>query len=220
MSAERNKDLIRRVFEEGVSHGRWEVITDAFAEHCVVSIAGRPAIPHPPSELIQRLQRLRDRMPDVQAQVVSAVAEGNDVATIERWTGTDQATGVFVDTTAYHLFHFEDGKVVVEHVSEFELRVPMFTTRTWTFKPGAGEQGLAALHELHRVASSFPNVRVRLFRDLVAPDRFVTVGEWPERATFRAFGQHADMASVRAQLQDVLVELYPSDNAIIMQEVP
>jgi quinol monooxygenase YgiN len=110
--------------------------------------------------------------------------------------------------------------VVEEWASNIQLTAAqLFTTRTWTFRPDAVERGHAVLEDLHRVATTMPNVSLRLFQDQDQPHRFVTVGTWPDRAAFQAFREHPEMEEVHAALADVLDEAHPVDGAIVMAEL-
>jgi len=232
VSTERNKAIIRRVFEDGVSRGDWAVIDEAFSQRNV----DYPVVePLPPERIKEFLDEVRTLLPDLQVEIQHLVAEGEIVTTIERWGGTSKVTGERAQGTVFHLFRFEDGQIVEEWsegfswldelaVRESELRTedasqPLHTTRTWTFKSGNGEQGRAVLERLHHAATSIPGVSVHLFQDQTVTDRFVTVGVWPSRAAFQAYRDHPDMVQVQLDLRALLAEAYPSDGAILMQEL-
>ncbi len=55
---------------------------------------------------------LMDEYTDPALDITDFVAEGDSVATFDRYQATDKATGVRIDTPVAHLFKFRDGKAV------------------------------------------------------------------------------------------------------------
>ena len=94
-----------------------------------------------------------------------------------------------------------------------------FTTRVTVFKPGRAEQGQAALAAMARIAASILGASVRVFRDRKRPERYVTLGQWPDPAAFQAFVTHPDMAGVVPSIVAAFAEAYPADDQIDMDEV-
>ncbi len=110
-----NKDLARRVYEEGLSQGRFEVpYTASFVGH-----GGAGTFRH--EEGIAEAKGWRSAFPDLKVTVDLMVAEGDLVSV--RWTarGTNtgdgngiRATGRRVETSGTTVFRFEDGAIAEE----------------------------------------------------------------------------------------------------------
>ena len=112
---ERNKSITRRVYEEGLSQGRFEVpYSDNFVGH-----GGRATFTH--ADGMAEARGWRDAFPDLEVRVDKQVAERDLVAV--RWTasGTNTgtgngipATGRAVEITGTTLFRMDDGKIAEE----------------------------------------------------------------------------------------------------------
>jgi steroid delta-isomerase-like uncharacterized protein len=110
-----NKSITRRVYEEGLNQGRFEVpYSEAFVGH-----GGRRDFTH--ADGMAEARGWRQAFPDLNITVDKQVAEGDLVAV--RWTarGTNTgagngipATGRTVQTTGTTLFRVEDGRIAEE----------------------------------------------------------------------------------------------------------
>ena len=127
MSAEQNKELIRRYFEEGWNAGNLEVAVDSFSNGYVNHNPGLPGMP-PGHEGIRMLMgAFRAVFPDIHYSVEDMVAEGDTVAT--RWTMTGSQQGEFlgippsgkrVAVAGIQIDRIADGKIV-EHWRETDI---------------------------------------------------------------------------------------------------
>ena len=114
-SLELNKSITRRVYEEGLNQGRFDVPYRAdFVGH-----GGRATFTHAAG--MAEAKGWRDAFPDLKITVDKQVAEGDLVAV--RWTarGTNTgtgngipATGRAVQTTGTTLFRLADGQIAEE----------------------------------------------------------------------------------------------------------
>jgi len=114
-SLERNKAVTRRVYEEGLSQGRFEVpYSDNFVGH-----GGRATFTH--ADGMAEARGWRDAFPDLNITVEKQVAEQDLVAV--HWTarGTNTgtgngipATGRAVQITGTTLFRMDDGRIAEE----------------------------------------------------------------------------------------------------------
>ncbi len=112
---ERNKSIARRVYEEGLNQGRFEVPYSAdFVGH-----GGRRTFTH--ADGMAEAKGWREAFPDLNITVDKQVAEGDLVAV--RWTarGTNTgagngipATGRAVQTSGTTLFRMADGRIAEE----------------------------------------------------------------------------------------------------------
>ncbi len=112
----RNKVMARRVFEEGLSQGRFEV---AYTEDFVGHGGGTATFTHDAG--IAEAKGWRLAFPDLKVSVDMVVAEADLVAV--RWTarGTNSgvgngipATGKHVETSGTAIFRFVDGAIAEE----------------------------------------------------------------------------------------------------------
>lgn len=114
-SLELNKQLTRRVYEEGLSQGKFEVpYSDSFIGH-----GGRQTFTH--ADGMAEAKGWRDAFPDLAVTVEKQVAEHDLVAV--HWTarGTNTgtgngipATGKAVEITGTTLFRLDDGRIAEE----------------------------------------------------------------------------------------------------------
>ena len=80
MDSERNKDNVRRIFEEGFTRGHLEVVDDCIAPDAVDRHEFTPDEPDFPSHLKGVMTMLRSALPDLAMTVEDLVAEGDRVA--------------------------------------------------------------------------------------------------------------------------------------------
>jgi predicted ester cyclase len=109
---ERNRRTVHRVFEEAVNRGDFSVLDDSWSPRMVNHGGGADR------EAIRAwLTDNRATFPDLHATIEAIIAEGDLVATRERWSATHLPSGRRVGGTIYHWFRF-DGGLVVEEWSE------------------------------------------------------------------------------------------------------
>ena len=115
MSAETNKAIIRRVFNEMVNNGNLgiadELIGPGYVNH------GIPVPATGPEALKMAVTLFRTAFPDINLMLEEVVAEGDKVATRGYFTGTHQgdfngipATGKPIKTTYIDVWRLENGK--------------------------------------------------------------------------------------------------------------
>ena len=116
---ERNKAGVRRVFEEGFSQGRTEVVDEVVSPDTVDRHPFEPGEADFREHLKGAIAMFRQAMPDLQASVEDIVAEGSTVAVRVRITGTHTGAALFgmpaagrpVDVEQFHFMHFDqDGR--------------------------------------------------------------------------------------------------------------
>ena len=126
MSAEANKAVARRYFEEVWGQGRLEVADELIAPHYVFHDPADPAMPPGPAGAKQMVGAFRAAFPDLQVIVEDLIAEGDKVALRLRGRGTHRGafagvapTGRSVTLTSVELLRLAGGKLV-EHWDEFD----------------------------------------------------------------------------------------------------
>ena len=108
---ERNKTTVRRVFDEGFSQGRTEVVDETLAPEAVDRHPFEPGEEDFRDHLKAAISMFRLAMPDLRAHVEDIVAEGSTVAARVRMTGTHTGAPLFGIPAAGHpvdveQFHF------------------------------------------------------------------------------------------------------------------
>lgn len=118
--AEANKDLVRRIIAEAFNAGNLDVVDEALGADYLDHQAG-PNAASGPDAFKAFVRAFRDTFPDVRVEVEDIVAEGERIALRVTWRGSQQgalgsipATGLPVEFGGYHIYRFEDGKIV-EH---------------------------------------------------------------------------------------------------------
>ena len=130
---ERNKAHVRRVFEEGFSQGRIEVVDESLSPEAVDRHPFEPGDADFREHLKAAISMFRDAMPDLLASVEDIVAEGNTVAARVRMTGTHSGSPLFgvpaagrpVDIEQFHFIHTDEHGHGVRHwanIAVAELR--------------------------------------------------------------------------------------------------
>ena len=119
MSAEANKALVRRFYEEVWGSGNYDVADEVFAPD-YVRHDFRPGDPSPGPEGQKKIARdFRTAFPDLTFELELLFGEGDFVA--GRWTATGTHTGRWAGVeptgrtmrfSAANIFRFADGKVV------------------------------------------------------------------------------------------------------------
>jgi steroid delta-isomerase-like uncharacterized protein len=118
-AVDQNKHIARRLIEEALSAGRYEVIEEVVAPTFVNHDPSVTEDVRGPAGLRQLIDTYRTAFPDLRITVQDQIAEGDRVAT--RWTarGTHQgpllgidATGKEGSVTGITIDRIEDGKIV------------------------------------------------------------------------------------------------------------
>ena len=129
MSSERNKALIRRLFDEVLNAGNFglldQLIGASYVEHNPVSKQAAGA-----AGIRERIQTMRTAFPDLRFVVDELIAEGEFVAARYHWQGTHKGTFLGIAPTGRRLsvrgmdfYRLEDGRLI-EHwdtVDEFGM---------------------------------------------------------------------------------------------------
>lgn len=120
MSSDRNKTIVRRVFEEPWK-GNLDVVDELIARDYVGHDPANPEPLHGPEGVKEFISTYRSAYPDARITVEQQLAEGDMVAT--RWTarGTHEGdllgiapTGKRVTVAGLTFSRLEDGKIVEE----------------------------------------------------------------------------------------------------------
>ncbi len=130
---ERNKATVRRVFDEGFSHGRIGVVDEALSPDAIDRHLLEPGESDFRDHLKAAIIMFRNAMPDLHASVEDIVAEGDTVAARVRITGTHTGTPLFgvpaaghsVDVEQFHFIQSDDQGRGLRHwanVGAAELR--------------------------------------------------------------------------------------------------
>jgi predicted ester cyclase len=131
MDVDRNKQNIRRVFEEAFSLGRLEVVDECIAPDGIDRHAFEPGEDFP-AHLKGTITMLRAAFPDLTMTVADIVGEGDRVAVRVMLDGTHTgepffgfaATGRAVEVEQYHFMQCDDagrGRVHWAHVGLEEI---------------------------------------------------------------------------------------------------
>lgn len=119
MSVERNKEIVRRIFEDGLNRGEVEAIAaltaDDFVDHDIhveTGIAGGP------EDMRQALIAIREGFPDIHVTIEQIVGEGDLVVVRNTWRGTHlgtfngmAATGKKVEIQGIVIWRIADGMI-------------------------------------------------------------------------------------------------------------
>jgi steroid delta-isomerase-like uncharacterized protein len=118
-SLEENKELVRRLYEEGFNEGDLDAVDELVSPDVVTH---NPIILDAPtgSDSIRGgIEMIRSSFPDFHVEVVELIAEGDRVASFLRMTGTNTgdyrrggATGRSGTMRAFFIWRIEDGKLV------------------------------------------------------------------------------------------------------------
>lgn len=124
MSAETNKGIIRRYYEEVLNQHNLMIIDELFAPD-FKSYTRSGAVDL--QQYVEAVGRSHQAFPDFQVTVEAQIAEGDLVATRWRATGTHQGvfagiqpTGKEITVTAMHFHRLADGKII-EHWEQFDF---------------------------------------------------------------------------------------------------
>lgn len=130
MSAEENKGLIQRFYDEVINGGNLAAIDDIFSEDVVDHAAGRKQNSGI-GGIRESIQSLRNAFPDINANSEFMISEGDLIA--ERWVsaGTHRGrftgvppTGKQITVTGINIYRIQDGKIA-ERWQEWDHRGTM-----------------------------------------------------------------------------------------------
>jgi steroid delta-isomerase-like uncharacterized protein len=119
MDLERNKAIVRSIFEDGLNRGMVEEIAVQTAAdfidhdiHVETGLAGGP------DDMRQALQMIRAGFPDIHVTIEDIVAEGDRVVVRNTWRGTHlgtfngiPASGNRVEVTGIVIWRIADGEI-------------------------------------------------------------------------------------------------------------
>ena len=92
MTAENNKTVAKRFFQEVFSQGNMKVIDELFAaNHTNIGPGAMPGLPNGPEGMKQFVSYYRKAFPDTHFTIDEQIAEGDRVVT--RWTAQGTQTG-------------------------------------------------------------------------------------------------------------------------------
>jgi steroid delta-isomerase-like uncharacterized protein len=118
LSAESNKDLVRRLYEEGFNDGDLDVVDELVSPAVVTHNPIILDAPSGPESVRGGIEMLRKGFPDLEVEVQDLVAEGDRVAASMTMTGTNEgdyrrggATGKRGTIRAFFIWRIEDGKL-------------------------------------------------------------------------------------------------------------
>ncbi len=129
----RNKANVQRVFDEGFSQGRLEVVDEVLAPGAVDRHPFELGEPDFRSHLKAAITMFRAAMPDLHASVEDIVAEASTIAARVRMTGTHTGAALFgipaegrpVDIEQFHFIRSDDQGHCLQHwanIGAAELR--------------------------------------------------------------------------------------------------
>jgi ketosteroid isomerase-like protein len=122
-SLEANKDIARRVFEEGFNHRNQAVLQEVYAPDFVDYGTWARQMPGPAGMPITG-DEFHALFPDVIATVDGAIAEGNLVAARVTWRGTHPPAGTHLVGQTMHLLQVENGQIVAQWSAGWEWLAP------------------------------------------------------------------------------------------------
>ena len=132
MSAEQNKQVVGRLFNEAMNQRRFELLNEIIAPEFVNH--GMPGAQQGPEGMRQILQGFLDAFPDMKITVEHIVAEGDMVATRGHWVGTNKgsfmggpASGNSVRSDYVDFWKMKDGKCIENWVQMDMIGIMMQT---------------------------------------------------------------------------------------------
>ena len=123
MSTEQNKAVVRKFFEEVINKGNLELIGELFAPNWVNVDSFLP--PLEGLEGVRKLVKIfRSAFPNLHAEILDTVAEGDRVAVAFIESGTQSGelmgfppSGRSIKTTGIGIFHLVNGKLAENRVN-------------------------------------------------------------------------------------------------------
>lgn len=122
---EKNKEMVRKLYEDLLNTGKLELLDHVIAED-YVGIYGQKG----PAAFAETIQTLRQGFPDIQWTIEDLVAAGDRVAVRWTWQGTHTnpfrgfpATNKKVTDKAIAIYQFRDNKVIQAWIETDRLGV-------------------------------------------------------------------------------------------------
>jgi steroid delta-isomerase-like uncharacterized protein len=113
-----NKELVRRLYEEGFRDGNLEVVDEIVAPDVVIHNPIILDAPTGPDSVRGGIEMLRNAFSDVEVELHDLIAEGDRVAVFLRMTGTNRgdyrrggATGKPGSIRAFFIWRIADGRL-------------------------------------------------------------------------------------------------------------
>src|SRR5258708_31801767 len=113
-TSDQNKAIIRKLYEEILNTGKWELLDSIIAED-FVGVLGQKG----PSAFAETVQGLRQGFPDIQWTIEDLVAEGDKVVVRWSWQGTHRgafrafpATQNPVNDHAIAIYQFRGSQII------------------------------------------------------------------------------------------------------------
>lgn len=114
MPTDRNKETVRRIYEDCINPGRWELIPE-LVDASYVGPTGERG----PEGFQKTVAGVRNGVPDIRFTIHELIAEGDRVAVRWMWAGTHTGTllgyapsGKSVTNTGIAIYTLRDGKIV------------------------------------------------------------------------------------------------------------
>ena len=128
MSAEENKAVVRRIYEELWDEGRLEVADELIAEDAVNYDTGLVPLPYGPEEMKGTVRLVTSAFPDNRHEVEDVFAAGEQVMARVRLTGTHEGpfmgippTGKRIEIGEIHVYRLRSGRAVEHRVGRDDL---------------------------------------------------------------------------------------------------
>lgn len=128
MTAEENKAIVRRIYEELWDERKLEVADELFAEGGINYDTGLVPLPFGPEEMKGTVRMVTAAFPDNRHEVEELLAEGDQVMARVRLTGTHEGpfmgippTGRRIEVGEIHVYRLRDGKAIEHRVGRDDL---------------------------------------------------------------------------------------------------
>ncbi len=115
---ESNKELVRRLVERGFNHGDLDVVDDLVAPDVVTHNPLILDAPTGPESVRGGIAMIRSSFPDLHAEILDLMAEGDRVAVFLELSGTNEgnyrrggATGKAASFRAFFIWRVADGRL-------------------------------------------------------------------------------------------------------------
>ena len=114
-----NKELVRRLFEDGFNQGDLDVVGEIMAPDAVTHDPIILDAPTGPDAIRGGIELIRTAFPDFHVEILDLVAEGDRVASFLRMSGTNSgsyrrgaATNRYGTMRAFFVWRIADGRIV------------------------------------------------------------------------------------------------------------